>query len=103
MFSQRVALGQLWMVEIVPRIVSHADSFHDPTRTKISDRSKRNDFLKLHFLKAEGQGCSCAFLGISVTPVIECQPPTNFNARRKRQCIAWDIEPDKPDEVLRSL
>ena len=88
------------VVEIALRIVGHADSFHDAPRTEIVHRRKCDDLLKPEFFKGIGQNSTRTFLSVSSTPIIECEPPTNFRAWRKWKRVSWNVKTDKTDECL---
>src|SRR4051812_19217112 len=81
--SQRVALRQSGVIEIVGRIVGHTDSLHDSARANVLHRSKRHDFGKLQLLEAERKRRARRLGGITSSPLAGGEPPSDLDTRRE--------------------
>ena len=78
-----MALGQCRMIEIVAGVVNHANFLHNPTRTEVSGCGERYDLIEPRISEPVGQHLPRTFGGVSVTPVLGCQPPADLHTWRK--------------------
>src|SRR5690242_13207464 len=92
--AQRMARGEAWMVEVIPRIVGHPELLHDPPRPPVPDGRERHD---LAF--RGGHHGPCALGRQSPAPMLRGQPPADLDARREVRLERGDRKPDPADEL----
>ena len=83
------------MIEVVSRIVRHANPLHDTSRSDIAGHGKRHDLFKLQGLKAKLQRGTRTLCGIPPAPIVGCKAPSNLDARREGRLKVWNRQADK--------
>lgn len=81
--AMRMTFRQEWMLEVVGGRMCHPDAFHYFSRALIGGNRKRHDFSQPKLAEAIVTCSASAFGSVTVTPMVECQPPTDLNARSK--------------------
>lgn len=71
------------MVEITLRVIGHSNAFHDLPGPEIVYGRERDNFGYEQLFKSIFQNRTRTLLSISVSPIIECQSPSNFRTGRK--------------------
>src|SRR5579871_1920450 len=85
------------MLEIVPGIIDHPDFFHDPPRLLIEATGKRNDYRKAQFPKSKLQNPLGPFRRQAFPPMGGGQPPSYFDAGRKRRLECRNRQANEAD------
>lgn len=83
------------MIEVVSRIVRHANPLHDTSGSNIAGHGKRHDLFKLQGLKAKLQRGTRTLCGIPAAPIVGCKAPSNLDARREGRLKVWNRQADK--------
>jgi hypothetical protein len=86
------------VIEIVRRVVGHADFFHHPARPEIGSGGKRDDFIELQSLKTISQDGLSAFCSQTLVPKWAGQPPSDFDAWCEMRMETGPRHSYKPDE-----
>ena len=73
-----MAFRQAWMVEVVTRIVCHADLLHHAAGTQVCWNGERNYTVEFQVLKAVAEYGACAFSRQSSAPAVKFEAPTDF-------------------------
>ncbi len=90
------------MVEIVGRVVGHAELFHDMTRALVADGGHGDDLGEFQRLEAIGERGLCALGGIAVAPVLIREPPADFDTGGKVGREPWGGEADEADKLSKT-
>ncbi len=88
------------MIEVVPRVVRHADALHDAARRLVGGDRKRHDLIELGHLETEAHRLGGGFGGVATTPVIGPEPPPDLHGRREVRLEGRRPQPDESDEWL---
>lgn len=96
--AERMAFRQAWMVEIVIRVVGHAELFHHAAGAQVLRNCEGNDAVEAQFLKRVADHSARAFSRKSATPEIECEPPADFNCGHEGRVKIRNREADEPGE-----
>src|SRR5882672_3556189 len=99
MQAERTALGDRGMLEVFARI-AHADALHDGAGSQVTHRGERDDLRKMKLIEANPQRPESGFGRVTLSPMGECQPPSNFDARHEGELRARHRNPDEPDELF---
>src|ERR1700722_6176360 len=81
---QRMALGQSWMIEIVARIVRHADFFHYAPGPNIRGNRERHERIQTQRIECMAYHRARGFRFEAAAPMLRREPPANFEARSAR-------------------
>jgi hypothetical protein len=95
----RMPLGQRRMIEIVRRIVNHADPFHDLSRGEVAWHGERHNLAEPQILEAQHQYGPRRLGGVSTTPVFRGEAPAYFHARSE---VRGETRHGKADEARES-
>ena len=87
------------MVEIVGRVVRHAQPLHHSARADVFRHRKRHDFIQPKLLESETDRSLRRFGGKAVAPMLECQPPTDFDAGSEMCLESWHVQAHVSDEI----
>ena len=71
------------IVEIITRVVRHAESFHDALRGDILNGGHSHDLLEVEDVEGKSRGEARSFGRIAATPVLGFEPPTDLERRGK--------------------
>lgn len=99
MRAKRVAVCRKRMLEVVGRVVTHAETLHDPPRTFVADRREGNDFVEAQLIEGEGDGCASAFGRIAASPVLACEAPADLDGGREVGVEARLCKANEADEL----
>ena len=95
--AEWVGFGEGWVVEVLGRVVGHADFLHDAARGEIGRGGEGDYFGEGQRLEAVFEGGEGAFGGEAAVPMGSGESPADFNARGKREFKARDVETDVAD------
>jgi len=77
------------MIEIIARVVGHAQFVHDALRTHVGKRGEGHNLLQSDSVEAIPQSCGRAFGGQPTAPMFWSKPPTDLDRRRE-----WSFKAD---------
>ena len=86
------------MVEIVGRIVLHADALHDADRAAVGGHREGDDLLQTQSGEAGIERSLGAFGGVTLAPMRAGEAPADLHRRREVRIEPRDREADKADE-----
>src|SRR5437588_3606941 len=98
MAAQRVSLRQVWMIEVVGRIVCHTELFHDPSRPPVAGNGKRNQIFKSQNSKRVPRYSPRTFSCQPLAPIFGRKAPSNFDAWGENCPEARNSQPDITNE-----
>jgi hypothetical protein len=99
MATERMADGEARMIEVFGWRVNHPEALHHAARALIGRDGERNNFVKAQYVKGEIDDRFRRFGGIASSPMLECDPPAYFNARREMSFKRRHIETDETDKA----
>ena len=85
-------------IEVVPRVVTHADLLHHAPGSGVRWNGERHDLLQADGVEAERGSGASAFGSVAPAPLIKRQSPSNFDARSEMRIELRDAQTDEPDE-----
>ena len=83
MSPQWVPRRQAGVIEVVARIVRHADALHDATRSCVGLRRERDDLIQMKSIEGEYQDTRGSFACVAGAPEGPIEAPADFDARVK--------------------
>src|SRR5579864_8247924 len=86
------------MIEIVRRVVGHAEPFHHAPRPDVSRNRERHQRLKPDLLERVPHHLPRALGSQPLPPMIGRESPANLDTRRKRALERRHGQPHKPDK-----
>jgi len=95
--TQRMSRSQGRVVEGGVRIVTHAETFHDPAGAPVRLGREGNDFIQAERLKGVAQGCLSTFRRIPLAPRIKPESIAKLDAR-EGHVGRHRSQPDEADE-----
>lgn len=99
MAAEGVGFGEGGMVEVLGRVVGHADLFHDAAGGEVGGGCERHDFGEAEGLETALHGGQGAFGGQALVPVGGGEAPADFDAGREGELETGDIETDVADAL----
>src|SRR5690606_30174615 len=99
MWAQRMTFGQRWMLEVVPRLMLHAQRLHQAARGLVELRREGDHLGQLQPLESAGQRGVSRLLGQPLAPLIRYQSPADFHRRTERQRQLAPGQPGHADEA----
>ncbi len=85
------------MVEVVDRVIGHAEPFDDPARMHVVASGEGHDLVKTDLLEAEGQSRRTCLSGVAVAPVLAGEPSADFVRARQVVITAHLVQPGEAD------
>jgi hypothetical protein len=95
---QRVSFRQERMIEVVGRIVRHAQFFDDPAGPNVSRNRRRHDFIQAQRLERIPDDCMRSFCRQPLSPILRRQTSTDFYARRVVRFKLRNLQANEPDK-----
>ena len=102
MRRDRVPFRKKRVVEVITRIVGHAELFHDAARALVADGGHGDDFGELEGLEAVGERGLCALGGVAVAPVPGSEPPADLDTGGEVSGKARGGEADEADKLRKT-
>ena len=93
-----MALGKIRVIEVVGRVVSHADLLHHATRTNVRGDGEGNQGIERQRFERVANRRAGRFRGKASSPILRGQPPSDFYARREMSLEGRNREPRKSNE-----
>jgi len=87
------------MIEIVSRVVGHAEALHDATRALIGRDRQGNDIAQADFAEAEIERGSGGLGRVTSAPIGPYQTPSDLHGRGEVGFIRDRLETDDADEA----
>jgi hypothetical protein len=84
------------MVEIIGRVMVHADLLHYAPRTNIAWHCERDHLRELQCLKPESQSRCGAFSRIPLSPVLSGEPPADLDTWGEMRVKVRDRQANEP-------
>ncbi len=101
--TQRVIDSKLGVIEIIGRVVMHANRLHDFFRRQIALRGEGHDLLQGQPIKACAQCRPGRLTGVTQAPMLAGQAPADFHRRGEGRIEAHHTEAGKTDELAAVL
>ena len=95
---QTVAGWQGRVVEVVTRIVGHAQTLHHAARAVVDRCRERKDLVQLQSVESIGDRGSGGLGRVAVTPMWARESPTDFDCGRERRIEGGGPQPDVTGE-----
>ena len=86
-------------VEVITRIVGHAQPTHDGPRTLVQLGGVRDDLVELEVVEGEIQGGDCSLCGIAMTPHITSKGPADVHCRAESSVEVRGSEAGEAEEA----
>src|SRR5277367_3552847 len=93
-----MALGKIRVIEVVGRVVSHADLLHHAARTNVRGDGEGNQGIERQRFERVANRRAGRFRGKASSPILRGQPPSDFYARREMSLEGRYRKPRKSDE-----
>src|SRR5580698_2505035 len=96
---QRMPLGNTGMVEVLARVMSHADLLHHPSRAQIGRYGEGYKRRQIQRMECVAGRFARTLGGQPLAPELRCQPPADLDTRRKVRLEHRNRQPYKADEA----
>lgn len=100
MAAQRVLQRQVWVIEVIGRIVRHTQFFHDPSRPPVIENGKRNQIFESQTSERVPHYSPRTFSCQPSAPIFVRESPSDFNAWGETCPKARNSQPDITNEGL---
>src|SRR6516164_305782 len=98
MAAQRVIRRQVWVIEVVGRIVSHTELFHDPSRPPVAGNGKRNQIFQSQNSERVPRYFPRTFSCQPLAPIFGRKAPSNFDAWGENGPKARNSQPNTTND-----
>ena len=93
-----VSGGYSRVVEVIGRVVSHAEAPHDSHRADIGRDGERDDFTQISPIEPVGNRRACRLRRESAAPILPCKPPADLDRRGEMRREVVKRKADIADE-----
>jgi hypothetical protein len=102
--AAEIAFGDMRVVEVVGRVMSHAKPVHHGTGVDVRLSRVGDELVKVEFVEGEGRSSTRCFGHEARSPGFSRKPPSDLDRRRERRLERRTSEPGEAEEAaLRQL